>query len=396
MTNHHGLSYQSESFVNREAELALIVDKARRMRNNLSSPPNPPERQRVMKFNAERGMGKSWLLQEAARRMTNEIGMVAHYIDLEKYSKQNPEQALRDKLLPDLLTRLDASSAAYQSIADATNHLILRLDELPETLLVVLIDHMDESDKDLLDTLDNRCLSQLATRPNALLVLAERGKGHTWITLALRHPPTRLQRFAANHTQEQLERQVPGAAGSVDEIQQRSNGIPLANLLFGQAIISSPSDPSPDVIDTLLGQAQSLRRQFEALCVLRAFDELRMQAMFIEYLNAPGDPTWDNLACINARKDLVATSLVRWDGDKRGYVIDEALRPILENALRVQDESLWHRLHERAYRLYVEWANSYPQSQAEWAAEAKYHANAMKQTTVPLNPSSGLSAEEKM
>lgn len=396
MANHHGLSYQPESFVNREAELALIVDKARHMRDKLPSPLNPPERQRVVKFNAERGMGKSWLLQEAARWLAHEPRIVTHYIDLEKYDSRDPEKALRDQLLPSLSARLGTSSASHSSIADVTNQLILALDDLHETLLVVLVDHVDESEKDFLDALDNRCLSQLATRPNSLLVLAERGKGHTWITLALRHPPARLQRFKADHTHEQLKLQVPDAAGSVDEIQQRSNGIPLANLLYGQEIASSPSNPPPDVIDTLLGKAQSLRRQFEALCVLRAFDELRMQAMFVEYITAPGDPAWDNLACANARKGLVATSLVRWDGDQRGYVIDEALRPILENALRVRDESLWRRLHEAAYRLYAGWADSYPRSRAEWAAEAAYHVNAMKQTTVPLSQSSGLSAEERM
>ena len=368
MANQHGLPYQPKWFVNREVEIALIVDKAKHMHDNLPSLPNPPERQRVVKFNAERGMGKSWLLQESARRLANENRIVTQYIDLEKYGRQDSEQILRDQLLPDLLTQLGSSSVSHSSLADATNQLILSLDAAQATLLVVLVDHIDESEKDFLDMLDSRCLSQLTTRPNALLVLVERGKGHNWITLALRHPPSRLQRFAASHTHEQLQHQVPDAASSAAEIQQRSNGIPLANLLFGREIVSSPSDSPPDVIDTLLGRAKSLRRQFEALCVLRAFDELRMQAVFIEYFNAPGDDRgWDNLSFVTARKELVATSLVHWDGDKRGYAIDEALRPILENALRARDEAVWRRLHERAYRLYMEWADSYPKAHEEWA-----------------------------
>jgi hypothetical protein len=373
MANPHGLSYQPHSFVNREAELALIVDKAKRMCDRLLVPSSPPERQRVVKFNAERGMGKSWLLQEATRLLTAQPRMVAHYLDLETLSKQNPEQILRDKVLPDLLTSLGAPLPPQQSVVNATNHLILKLDELSEKLLVVLIDHLDESEKKFLDMLDNRCLSQLTTRPNALLILAERGKGHTWITLALRHPPLPLQRFEARHTQEQLTRQVPEAAGAADDIQWRSNGIPLANLLYGQGMAPNPSAPPPNVIDTLLGSAQPLRRRFEALCVLRAFDELRMQAMFVEYLTAPHDPVWDNLACVTARKELVATGLVHWDGDKRGYVIDDALRPILEHELHACDEAAWRHLHEAAYRLYTEWANSYPKSREEWAAEAAYH-----------------------
>ncbi len=374
MANHHGLTYHHDSFVNREAELALIVDKAKRMRDNLPCPPNPPEQQRVVKFNAERGMGKSWLLQEAAWRLQGEDRIVASYLDLGKYVGQLPEHSIRN--IVEALGHISSTP----SLKDATDRLVLDLDSHPETLVVVLVDHIDEADKDFLDMLDSRCLSLLTTRPNALLVLVERGRGHNWITLALRHASARLQRFAPDHTHEQLQRQVPGAAGFVTEIQQRSNGIPLANLLFGQEIVAGPTNPAPDVIEALLGRAAPYRRRFEALCVLRAFDELRMQVMFTEYLNALGDLAWDIEACVVARKELVSTDLVHWNGDKRGYVIDAALRPILENALRAKEEAQWRRLHLRAYRLYTEWAERYSRSREEWVAEAAYHADVLQQS----------------
>lgn len=157
-------------------------------------------------------------------------------------------------------------------------------------------------------------------------------------------------------------------------VQDLSGGYPWANYLYGQIV--SPKQPNPpDVIDTLLGEWKVYRPQLQALCILRAFDETRIQALFKECFK---DSSWDYAACRKVREQLVATSLVRWEDSKRGYIIDEAIRPILENDLLTRNRSRWRRLHKAAADLYANWAAKYPKSKADWEKEATYHAEKLK------------------
>ncbi|MGC8947529.1 MAG: hypothetical protein ACP5N6_15420, partial [Anaerolineae bacterium] len=110
---------------------------------------------------------------------------------------------------------------------------------------------------------------------------------------------------------------------------------------------------------------------FRALCVLRSFDEDRMMPIFAAWLGEPVEH-WDYQRCRRIREDMVATRLVRWGGT-RGFVMDEAVRTVLENALRENEPDRWRALHRAAYDLFTDWVSRYPTAKDRWGPEAEYH-----------------------
>jgi len=123
--------------------------------------------------------------------------------------------------------------------------------------------------------------------------------------------------------------------------------------------------------EELLKSVADLRPYFQALCVLRAFDEDRMAPLLATWFS--DDPAkWDYQRCRRIREDMVATRLVRWRGGQ-GYVMDEAVRTVLENALREAESERWRVLHQAACDLYTCWVEQYPTARERWQPEAEYH-----------------------
>jgi hypothetical protein len=54
--------------------------------------------------------------------------------------------------------------------------------------------------------------------------------------------------------------------------------------------------------------------------------------------------------------------------------MDEAVRKVLESALRENTSQRWQSLHQAAYDVYTRWANDYPSAKERWQPEADYHA----------------------
>jgi hypothetical protein len=82
---------------------------------------------------------------------------------------------------------------------------------------------------------------------------------------------------------------------------------------------------------------------------------------------------WDYQRCRRIREDMVATRLARWRG-RRGFVMDEAVREMLESALRENEHQRWKELHTAAHDLYAGWVARYPSATARWQPEVDYHA----------------------
>jgi hypothetical protein len=75
---------------------------------------------------------------------------------------------------------------------------------------------------------------------------------------------------------------------------------------------------------------------------------------------------------------LLETNLGRWQ-DAR-YVLDEAVRTVLEQLLKLQKREVWRRLHERAVNLYEDWAKRYPNSRQYFEQRAEYHRGVLAET----------------
>jgi hypothetical protein len=123
-----------------------------------------------------------------------------------------------------------------------------------------------------------------------------------------------------------------------------------------------------------------LREVLNALCVIKdGFREHEMPYFLAELRDTkPEGPEYTIKAMRGLRDLLLETNLGRWQ-DAR-YVLDEAVRTVLEQLLKLQKREVWRRLHERAVNLYEDWAKRYPNSRQYFEQRATYHRGVLAET----------------
>jgi len=366
------LSYNPAEFIARP-EVDVIVGRAQGMTANLQRVVQAKPKDPVTLINAARGSGKSWLLQEVHRRLLEDNPHICScYVDLSQcHDPEHPtvthvvECALREvlkcvdspPLLP-VLSRYDLSDRLKKIVTDGRRK-----------LHVVLIDHVDEQGKDVLDLFEDYCLAILVTLPNVYVVFAGLGKKHHWRNPALRPPPMDLQPFDSAQTQRQIDKQLPAVSGTASGIHDLSEGNPWANYLIGL----DRAGTRTDVVEELLGDEKAYRDYFTALCVLRSFDETSMPYLFAEHYQDASYRDKNYGYCREIRQQLVNTHLVKWSYDLSGWVIDAALKAVIENLLKEHDFTRWRGLQCAAYVMYETLANKYPEAKARYQEEMTYH-----------------------
>jgi len=231
----------------------------------------------------------------------------------------------------------------------------------------------------LLAELEDRFLAPLAIHPRALLVMAGRGRVYPWKTPELRLYVEEhgLEPFDEDLTKQQLERLQPDAAFRTSEIHDMSHGYPLVNYLL--AARPTVIEAMHETVDGLLGGVSPEERSWlEALCVLRAFDEERIPVLLAAYsdYSSLAERSYKEIRRIRDR--LLRTALVRWGEETGGWVVDEAIRPVLEKYLQETKPELWRRLHCAALRLYQDWEDRYPRGRERWREEANHHAKCLR------------------
>jgi hypothetical protein len=60
--------------------------------------------------------------------------------------------------------------------------------------------------------------------------------------------------------------------------------------------------------------------------------------------------------------------------------MDEAVRTVLENALREEEPERWRALHQAACDLYTRWVEQYPTARERWQPEAEYHQGRLRES----------------
>lgn len=190
--------YHHDLFVNRTAEIKLIVDKAHSLLSEV-------DRNRIIVFNAPRGAGKSWLLQEIAWQLAHnhDDTVSPYYVDLLQRSGMNNEAAI-STVLAELLARRGISDDLSGLSVFSRINLLLNSLQTSNRVDVFLFDHVAEADSAFLETLEDRCLAPLTSQLRALLVLAGRGREYTWKSPSLKSSSYDLAPFTHRHTQEQL------------------------------------------------------------------------------------------------------------------------------------------------------------------------------------------------
>lgn len=368
------LPYDHGKFVNRANEIWLVIDKARELASS------HPVEKRVVIFYGARGSGKSWLLQEIHYLLKAEHPSIpCVYLDLSTYGSRPSDEAVR-AIIGQILQTLagpSTESSLSNAMLDQWSALLVNGVNRP-ALMVLLFDHVDESHRDLLTLLEDRCLSPLAVLPNTLIVLAGRGREYVWRgpELRLRSEERDLPYFDLPCTQEQLDKQVPHPIPSADEIQILSGGYPWSNYLLGKHR-DDKATALQQCVTILLGDLLGSEVDYahlQALCVLRAFSDEMIPPMLAAYFDEPDYLKWQYRRYRQVRQALIRTTLVKWDEPCGGYVIDEALRRVLEHQLYERDPEIWERSHTAARDLFDAWQKEYPRTAVRWEKEMAYHA----------------------
>ncbi len=335
------LPFDPAKFVDREEPLGLVLEKAGRIADGFSV------ERRVVIFHGERGAGKTWLLQGLEHRL---------------------HRGFSSSFVPHRVTLKEGIEVeAFES-------------EIPrQRPLILLLDDVNEMSESLLKRLQDRVLAPLVQEDDVLIVLTERGRPHYWTAPEFREKADEfdLEPFEPDDTETQIEIQVPRAATKAPIVAARTGGYPWANYVLARYLPDEESGLERCVELFLQDVDEALWPYFRVLSILQAFDETRMRCILPVYPLFASE-TWNYRACRDKRKALVDTTLAEWQEGKRGYVLDDPLRLVLEALLLRRNLCQWQVLHCAAYRLYKRWSETYEQSRGWWIQEAKYHADKLK------------------
>jgi len=368
--------YHRSLFVNREKEIEFVTKKAQ----SLSL--GKPVRQRTIVFWGYKGTGRTWLLRRLEEALLELDGVRAQYLDLGEWADYAPDQAV--DVIKEITGRIaDQAREWLRGPVAKPNEEQATPDnwggELPPDVqellgryvLVLLLDHVYESDWDLLELLEEHILALLAVQPHVLIVMAGRGRAYPWKTPELRlyTEERHLQPFDEPLTEEQLKRQAPPAVPRTRVIHKMSQGYPLGNYLL--AAHRTVAEGMQQTVDSLLdGVPAEERSWLEALCVLRAFDEDHIPIVLAAYFDDSAVREWPYKRVRETRDRLLRTRMVRWEEESGGWVVDKAIRPVLEMYLEQSKPETWKRVHSAAYWLYWSWQQQYLEEM--WGLQALF------------------------
>ena len=328
-------------------------------------------------------------------------------------------EPLLQKLIAWVAKQLDIVRAPYAPVRDLSAWLAQdvkhKLESEPNLVICLILDSVFETNWSFLDQLERYLLAAFAALPRILIVMTGRGRPYLWKSPYLRteREEQSLTPFSVEQVVEQIRRSFgnapnlsPAVAGLSDEALTRlarrvidlGGGYPLTNELLASAFVRQALDRLPEggsleqaldretidasvlenVANRLLevvpgDQRHSLDEIFNALCVLKdGFRENEMPYLLAALRNTQPEGSAYTIAAMRELRDrLIETNLVRWQ-DKR-YVLDEAVRTVLEQYLKLQRRDVWRRLHACAADLYATWAQKYPGSRGYFDQRAVYH-----------------------
>jgi len=385
------LPYSPRLFVNREQELQILEERVQALKEGRDG-------HGVLILSGERGIGKTWLRSHFEHQLSQERIPVVR-LDLKEYAGKDPAWAVADILQRVSIETGGPRERLGADLAEMSRTVFRHLQKfLQQQPLVVIVDHVYESDWALLPLLEDYLLGPLAAERRVLLLLTGRGRLYPWknpelSTLAVPLGKPELEPFDPLFTKDQLKRQAPSQAHRADEIYELTGGNPLANYLVAayslDQAVEGLLEPVPEE------RRRTVREYLEALCVLRAFDEERIPDMLATYYDNDSYRQWTYARSRRVREELIRWGLARWDAEQRGYVMDRIVRQLIERYLQTQKPELWRRLHQTAYQLYQQWANNYPATRERWLEEAEYHRQRLQEYGSLPSRSENISAADR-
>jgi len=417
------IPYHPLKFVNREAEIKLVVDLATELRGK----PDDRDRSRLVVFHSEKGSGKTWLalhlhhaelpklgkgitplllrfVSPDERRQVEAISLQQTedstwypdrdtWIKLKEKSESESISKFSEAIIADLLKWLSKKLSFPLTVDENMIYQTALMERFVRTNLryqsiILILDSVFEQSWQFLEVLENYVLGPLAPLNNVLLIMTGRGRLYGWKSPDLKKGAVKtLAPFGEDETREQIDKQAPNPVLSADQIHALGGGTPLANVLLATA--TDASTGLDQAIESLLGENAELRPDFESLCVLERFrDE------YIAPLQAVGrkNPLLAKQPLEESRRlreKLTATHLVRWqDG---AYMIDQSLRTLLRNYLRHAQPQMWRDLNVTAAEIFEKLASEterwkdYFRELAEKHRDAAGEANKQNVTGIEIS-----------
>jgi hypothetical protein len=374
-------AYNKELYVNRNKEIELVLDKCKTGRGN-DPIPRP-----VVCFWGGRGIGKSWLQLELERRLQRmnpprlEGDTACARLDLdpsvseESLWKSGPLD--RTRLLRELWRQLAGQAGAYVEPAEdkpdawwAQQFVAYVVGLMDYDLTpVILLDSVDElvlGDPESYDWLEEHVLEQLAITDRVVLVLSSRGK------------PTYVQRWQMRRRVEDIEKahlrafnerhtrlQAKQVTDATEGLFAYSHGYPLVTAFLADDVQQlhgglNDAAANPTLQSAVKNILQGVERERAEIArwisVLRRVDIEPVRAV----LAAAGHPLAQGSE--RAIDDLILAlrndHLLYWDGERKTYAFDAALRRVLADALRLAERSDFEKAISAAGLFYFARMNS--------------------------------------
>jgi len=371
--------YAPEKFVNRYDEIEFITQKVRALAEGR------PVEKRTVVFVGERGVGKSWLLdhlQAILPRQFRDLKVLR--LDLKAYVDEDPAWAVADMIRRVSIETSGPGERLGPDLATMSRRLMEHLRGiLRKSILLLLMDHVHESNWNLLPLLEDYLLGPLAAEPRVLIIMTGRGRLYPWKTpeLRLKADFKDLLPFQRpEETQAQLEQQAYKALPQAPEIHTLSQGNPLANYLLGTLGMLEGLDR---VVEEILepvpaDRRRQVREYLEALCVLNAFDEERIPEMLATYYGDDSYRQWTYAQARQVREELIRWAFARWNADAGGYILDPVARRLVEEYLKKAQPEKWRALQRAAQDMYTRWAREFARTRERWQREAAYHHRSLQ------------------
>ncbi|MGQ9548125.1 MAG: hypothetical protein ACUVWS_05825 [Roseiflexus sp.] len=362
--------------------------------------------------------------------------------DAHEIAKGNEQryESLLQELVAWVAERLNIVRAPYAPLRDLSAWLaqdVRRLlDQEPCLLICLILDSVFETNWNFLDHLERYLLAAFAALPRVLIVMTGRGRPYLWKSPYLRteREEQSLTPFVVEQVVSQIRQSlantfdrssaVPRLSDEVltrlaQRVIELGGGYPLTNQLLASAFVHQALDRLPDdqrtsvehlereldqevvnadVLDAVAhrllevvpeDRCYRLREAFDALCVLRdGFRENEMPHLLAALHHTRPEGAAYTIATMRELRDrLLETHLVRWQ-DKR-YVLDEAVRTVLEQTLKVRRPDDWRRLHRCAAELYETWAQQYPSSRGYYEQRTAYHRRVLQENAGQADDQTG-------
>lgn len=284
--------------------------------------------------------------------------------------------------------------------------------------VILFIDTLEQASKSLVAWLEKEIVGPVTASGQTICIIASRQEVD-WQSFDVRKRVNyrRIKPFDVAQVAEQLEPSYGYLASTIIKL---SFGLPAANQVLAEEIkeISDVEKQIPDekfiqdhrtrlvkqklfkhlLYDKVMSQMQEeFKESLLALSPLRHFTVNIASRMLPKFTSAYQDIT-SGIETLTVIRDLISTTLIDWDREKRGYAMEDPLRQIFALVFEAKNPDKFLALHQEAVELYADLINLVNQdndNRKDHLIEWTYHRAYVLHITNEVNISERIQADFK-